>query len=276
MECLRHNRHERRWSLVTIALSVFVAALLTWMLIANQRQRRELLRLASRDPLTGLPNRRCTARLASAALKSASVTLRPVTITLIDLNHFKSIDDRYGREVGDYVLKEFARHAHARLGTSVTLGRWGRAVFMLILPDATLHAAVATLGQLRTMTGEIPLPDASCGPKVTFSVGLVSCNGPVKSLNEIVASAEAALDEARQGKLNLWRLDNKGCRGVTSGVLRPRYVKLDSETIATQKHRNRARTSIAAIPKWHQANQAFSGHRSCSNERAKSIIYSFS
>ena len=276
MECLRHHTHERQWSLVTIALSVFVAALLTWMLIANKRQRRELLRLASQDPLTGLPNRRCTARLASAALESASVTLRPVTITLIDLNHFKRIDDRYGREVGDYVLKEFARHARTRLGTSATLGRWSRAVFMLILPDATLHAAVATLGQLRTVTGEIPLPDASCGPKVTFSVGLVSCDRPVKSLNEIIASAEAALDEARQGKLNLWRFDNNSCRSVTSGVLRPRYVKSDSEAIATQEHRNRARTSIAAMPKWHQANQAFSDHRSCSNERAKRVSYSLS
>jgi diguanylate cyclase len=223
MERLLRDKHERLWSLVTVVLRILTAALLTWMLIANQRQRRELLRLASRDTLTGLPDRRCTAELASAVLDSASVTGRPVTIALIDLDHFKIINDRCGDAVGDYVLKEFARIARARLRTSETLGRWGGEAFLLVLPDAKLNAAVAMLRQLRAATADIRLPDAARGLKVTFSAGLASRRRNVQSLNAIIASADAALCEAKQGGRNLSRLDPESYRTAASGVRKSLY-----------------------------------------------------
>jgi len=218
MERLQRHKHERHWSLLTLMMNVLAAALLTWMVIATQRQRRELLRRASRDPLTGLPNRRYMAMLASAALDAASITRRSVTIALIDLDHFKSINDRCGHAVGHYVLKEFARRA--RLRASETLGRWGDGLFLLILPDAKLNAAVATLRQLQAATADIPLPD---GLKVTFSAGLSSRRSNVLSLNEIIACADAALYEAKQGGRNLWRLDDESYRSAASGVLKSLY-----------------------------------------------------
>jgi diguanylate cyclase (GGDEF)-like protein len=277
MECLPRRKHERHWSLVTFVLGALAAALLTWMLIANRRQRREQLRLANQDPLTLLPNRRCTAKLASAALESASVTLRPVTIALIDLNHLKSFSNHCGQEVGDYVLKEFARRACARLRTSETLGRWGPEVLLLILPDTTLHAAVATLGRLRTVTGDIPLPDVARGLKVTFSAGLASRTGNVQSLNEVIASAEAALYEARQRGLNLWlRLDHEICQTATSGVLRSLYAEPDAGRTTTQEHRGRACSAVAGIPTWDHSNQAIDDRRLRSSERARRTNHSLS
>ena len=275
MQRLRRHKHERQWSLVTVALGIFVAALLTWMLIANQRQRRELLRLANQDPLTLLPNRRCAAKLARAALDSAAVTLRPVTIALIDLDHLKNINDRCGHEVGEYVLKEFARRARARLRTFDTLGRWGCQVFLLVLPDASIHAAAAILGQLRTTAGEIPLPGAARDLKVTFNVGLASCRRTVQSLNEIIASAESALYEARRGGLNLSRPDRETCRSAASGVLKTLYAEPDAGRTTTQKHR-RARTAVAGSLAWDHSNQATGDRRTRSNERAKRASYSLS
>ena len=113
MERRQLHRHELFWRPVIVVLRVLVAALLTWMLIANRRQRRERLHIASQDPLTGLPNRRCTANLARAVLDSAAVSLNPVTIALIDLVNLKRINARCGHDVGEYVLKEFARRARA-------------------------------------------------------------------------------------------------------------------------------------------------------------------
>jgi diguanylate cyclase (GGDEF)-like protein len=276
MKRLRRHNHERHWSLVTVVLSVLVAMLLTWMLMANRRRRRELLRFASRDPLTGLPNRRCTAKLASAALDSASITLRPVTIALIDLDHFTSINDRCGHEVGDYVLKEFAQRVRARLRTSATLGRWGGDVFLLILPDVKLHTAVATLGKLRTVTGEIPLPDTVRELKVTFSAGLASCRRSVQSLNEIIASAEAALCEARQGGLNFWRFDHETCRTAASGVLKSLYTEPGAGHAASQERRSRARTSVGGIPVWDHSIQTTGDLRLRSNVRTKRATYTLS
>jgi diguanylate cyclase (GGDEF)-like protein len=228
MERLQRHKHERHWSLLTLMMSVLAAALLTWMVIATQRQRRELLRRASRDPVTGLPNRRYTATLASAALDAASVTRRSVTIAFIDLDHFKSINDRCGNAVGNYVLKEFARRA--RLRASETLGRWGDGLFLLILPDAKLNAAVATLRHLQAATADIPLPDTARGLKLTFSAGLSSRRSNVLSLNEIIACADAALYEAKQGGRNLWRLDHETYRAAASGVLKSLYGEAGRKT----------------------------------------------
>lgn len=122
-ERLRHRKQELRWMLMIIALAGIVVALLTSMLIANWRYRRELLRLAHQDTLTGLPNRRCTRERAAAAL--ASARHRPMTIALIDLDHFKSINDRCGHSAGDRVLLEFARLTREVLRATDTLGRWG-------------------------------------------------------------------------------------------------------------------------------------------------------
>ena len=111
------------------------------MLIANLRYRRNLVRLAEQDSLTGLPNRRRTGEIATTALSSATIRHQPVTIALIDLDHFKSINDRCGHVLGDQVLKEFGKLTRKVLRTSNTLGRWGGEEFLLILPDAPLDTA---------------------------------------------------------------------------------------------------------------------------------------
>jgi diguanylate cyclase (GGDEF)-like protein len=276
MERRQLHRHELFWRPVIVVLRVLVAALLTWMLIANRRQRRERLHIASQDPLTGLPNRRCTANLARAVLDSAAVSLNPVTIALIDLVNLKRINARCGHDVGEYVLKEFARRARARLRTSAAIGRWGQQAFLLILPDVSIHAAVAMLAQLQAVTGEIPLPEAARDLKMTFNVGLASCSRTVPSMDEIIASAESALYEARQGGLNFWRLGHGSCRTATSPGLNALYAKPDAGRTAAREHRNRASTSGAGIATWHHARQAISDQRSCSNEQAKRVIYPLS
>ena len=103
---------------------MLVIVLLTYILIANLRHRRELVRLARQDGLTALPNRRRTAELATAALNHAIENQRPLTVAVIDLDHFKTINDRCGHATGDYVLKEFARPVamHCARATSSAAG----------------------------------------------------------------------------------------------------------------------------------------------------------
>ena len=86
-----------------------VIALLIYFLVTNLRYRQQLVRLASQDGLTGLPNRRRTAELATDALAAATETEKPLTVAIIDMDHFKFINDRCGHATGDYVLREFAR-----------------------------------------------------------------------------------------------------------------------------------------------------------------------
>ena len=222
-ERLVRRRQELRFTVTIIALGGFLMALLAWMLIANLRYRRELLRLAEQDSLTGLPNRRRTAEKATNALTSATARLRPVTIALIDLDHFKSINDHYGHAVGDHVLKEFARLTGSVLRASDTLGRWGGEEFLLILPDTELDCAVATIHHMRSATANMQLPDTARGLHVSFSAGLATRTQAVQSLDEVVAAADVALYEAKNGGRNLVRLDHETYRAAASSVLRALY-----------------------------------------------------
>jgi diguanylate cyclase (GGDEF)-like protein len=222
-ERLELRKRELTWTIAVIALVSLVMALLMRLLISNHRYRRELQRLAGQDGLTGLPNRRLTAEKATAAL-AAAAGHRPVSMALIDLDHFKSINDRYGHAVGDHVLREFAQLARKLLRSTDTLGRWGGEEFLLILPDTTIDAAVATVHRMRAATAEMPQVDAACGLVVSFSAGIASRSGTAQSLDEVIACADAALYEAKRAGRNLVRLDPETHRSAESGVLRTIYT----------------------------------------------------
>lgn len=218
-ERLTHRKQELRWTFTIIALAAVIVVLLTWTLIANLRNRRELLRLADQDSLTGLPNRRRTAADAAAALHRAAAGHRPVTIALIDLDHFKSINDRCGHAAGDRVLKEFASITREMLRATDTLGRWGGEEFLLILPDTEVDRAVALIHRMRKATAQISLPETARDRRVSFSAGLASRTTHVQSLEEIVACADAALYEAKMAGRDALRLDGETYQAA-SAVLR--------------------------------------------------------
>jgi diguanylate cyclase (GGDEF)-like protein len=218
-ERLARRRQELRFTIVIIVLGGLLVVLLAWILIANLRHRRELIRLAEHDSLTGLPNRRRTADRATTALVSAPAKLRPVTLALIDLDHFKSINDSYGHAVGDEVLKEFARLSVGALRASDTLGRWGGEEFLLILPDTDLASAVATVLRMRSLTATMRLPQMAHGLRVSFSAGLATRTRSVTSLDEVIAAADVALYEAKHGGRDLVRLDHETYRLATPSML---------------------------------------------------------
>ena len=175
-------------------------ALLSYILIADRRHRRQLVVLANEDPLTGMPNRGHTAQLAATALESAVANGRPLTVALIDFDFFKAINDRCGHAAGDHVLKQFARLSRGALRTGDILGRWGGEEFLLVLPDAPLDAALATIERLRLLALgiQIPCPTPQSGlPRVTFSAGLATTAEGALTLDEIVARADTALYEAK-------------------------------------------------------------------------------
>jgi diguanylate cyclase (GGDEF)-like protein len=222
-ERLERRRHELRFTVAVLALGGLVIGLLAWMLIANRRYHRELLRLAEQDSLTGLPNRRYTAEKATLALTSVTGKCRSVTIALIDLDHFKSVNDKYGHAVGDYVLKEFARLASGALRGTDTLGRWGGEEFLLILPDAELDSAVGTIQRIRSATAHMKVPETARGLHVSFSTGLATRTKAVQSLDEVIAAADVALYEAKNGGRNLVCIDRATYRAAASDVLRTLY-----------------------------------------------------
>jgi diguanylate cyclase (GGDEF)-like protein len=202
----QRQARELRWNAIVVTSGVLVIALLICFLIANRRYRQQLVKLASQDGLTGLPNRRRTAELAAAALDNATATKSPLTIAIIDMDHFKIINDRCGHATGDFVLREFARVGREALRDSDVLGRWGGEEFLLIMPEATLEYAQATLDRMRTLLFGIHLPASGAGLRVSLSAGLATSLRHGWSLDEMIARADAALYTAKNEGRDLVRV----------------------------------------------------------------------
>jgi diguanylate cyclase (GGDEF)-like protein len=205
-----------RWNAIAVASGVLVIALLIYFLLANRRYRQQLVKLASQDSLTGLPNRRRTAELATAAVARAIATEQPLSIALIDLDHFKFINDRCGHATGDFVLKEFARVGREALRDSDVLGRWGGEEFLLVMPGATAEIAQANLERMRTLIFGIRLPASGAGLRVSLSAGLATSVKHGRSLDEMIARADSALYVAKNEGRDLVRVADESYLTTTA------------------------------------------------------------
>jgi diguanylate cyclase (GGDEF)-like protein len=220
------QREQLRWNAVFAMLGAAVILLLGYFLLANRRYRAQLVALANQDPLTGLPNRRRTAELALAALESARTAGEPLTIAVIDMDHFKSINDRCGHGAGDHVLKEFARAGREALRSTDILGRWGGEEFLLVMPNTPIEVAHASLERLRTRMFAIRLPSTGSGLKVSLSAGLAFYDDSTRSLEDLIARADAALYIAKDEGRDLVRIANGNYEVSTTGVRRALRVTL--------------------------------------------------
>jgi diguanylate cyclase (GGDEF)-like protein len=219
-ESAQRQKTELRWVVVATSGSIMAIALLTYLLVTNLRYRKKLVRMATEDNLTGLPNRGRTAALAIEALAASFSAQEPLCIALIDLDRFKTINDRFGHATGDDVLKEFARIAGASLRASDILGRWGGEEFLLVLPNTTLDIAVEILDHLRLQAGLIQLPGDASGLRVSISAGLAATGEEACSLDEIVARADVALYNAKDSGRDLVRYAEESFRSASTGVRR--------------------------------------------------------
>jgi diguanylate cyclase (GGDEF)-like protein len=220
LEVSREQSHRQalalRWNAIVVTSGVLVIALLIYFLIVNRRYRQQLVKLASQDGLTGLPNRRRTAELATSALADATAMQTPLTIAIIDMDHFKIINDRCGHATGDFVLKEFARVGRESLRESDVLGRWGGEEFLLVMPGATLEIAMASLERMRTLVFGIRLPASGAGMRVSLSAGLATSLRHGRSLDEMIARADSALYVAKNEGRDLVRVADESYLATTA------------------------------------------------------------
>ena len=128
----------------------------------------ELERLAVTDPLTGVLNRREGERVFTAHLVEARRYDMPVSLLMFDLDHFKSINDTYGHQVGDFVLIELAQRITENLRASDTLARWGGEEFVVLMRQCTIVDAAALAERLRAVVADTPFDTVGT---VTVSIG---------------------------------------------------------------------------------------------------------
>jgi diguanylate cyclase (GGDEF)-like protein len=214
------QRSQLRWVIAAAIASVTVIALLTHLLISNLRYRKQLIRLATLDSLTGLPNRGRTAALASEAIATALALKQPLSVALIDLDHFKALNDQFGHATGDRVLKDFARIAAAAVRPTDILGRWGGEEFLLVLPATALDTAAEILERIRRQVALIDQSVKDGNLRVSISAGLATNGDGAVSLDEILARADVALYKAKNSGRDLVCYAEESFQSASTGVRR--------------------------------------------------------
>ena len=153
-------------------------------------------RLATRDDLTGLINRRHMEEVAHLEHRRAQRSGAAPCLCLVDIDHFKRINDQHGHAAGDEALSLFAKHAAAAMRETDVLARWGGEEFLVLLPDTQPHEASMGFERLRRLLSR----DAAWGERVhlrvSFSAGLTAWR-PGESMRDALARADAALYEAK-------------------------------------------------------------------------------
>ena len=174
---------------------------------------------AATDGLTGLPNKRAAADALKRTFAQASTTGAPLALLLLDLDHFKQINDQRGHAVGDQVLANVGTVLRSVLRTRDFAGRNGGEEFAVLLPDTEVPAALNIAERVRAAIAEISLPGADVS--VTASIGVSGFPDHASTLDRLERLADAALYLAKRHGRNRVELAEPAAVNATAGLPEP-------------------------------------------------------
>lgn len=158
----------------------------------------KLEQLAMEDPLTGLNNRRVFDERFRQEFGRAKRHKHDLTVVMLDIDHFKSVNDTYGHPVGDEVLKRIAAHLKATVRASDILARLGGEEFCMVLPESPEKSCVTFLERLRSDISEMEFVTEGRTFRVTCSFGVAGLVADVVSRDVLTERSDAALYQAKQ------------------------------------------------------------------------------
>lgn len=186
----------------SLYLNLAICAMITLVVLSLlhamlKRHQHDTEVLAGLDSLTGLPNRRSFDRTAGQALDDAQREHEPLVALLIDLDHFKALNDTHGHLAGDEVLREFALVLRSSLRQTDILCRWGGEEFIVLLRDVEPARAHEVAEKIRRRTEHLAFAFTDHPLRLTTSIGL-SYRRPDDTLHSLISRADDALYQAKQ------------------------------------------------------------------------------
>ncbi len=193
-------------ALVAASIMLFMSWLLSHFCKLRQtlrEQRGQLLSLAEEarnlamtDELTGLFNRRHMSEQSSVALRRHQRSTTSICLAVLDIDHFKLVNDRHGHHVGDEALAHLAQVLKAQLRTTDLLARWGGEEFLVLLPDASADHARMVLERVLLSLSQTVITPTVPDLRISFSAGIAQWDH-AETLTELVERADQALYQAK-------------------------------------------------------------------------------
>lgn len=177
--------------------ATLLALALTYQFRVGQEQKQRAERLATLDPLTRINNRRAFYDIAGPIWNLSLRHGRSLSVILVDIDHFKRINDAYGHAYGDSVLVETANVLAQTMRGQDIVARWGGEEFILLLPETDLYEAAALAERLRKTVADIRLYHAGVEIKLTASFGVAQRQQHHASLDALISSADGYLYQSK-------------------------------------------------------------------------------
>lgn len=165
--------------------------------IELEKTKEELKKLAMTDPLTGISNRRNFMLRASEELERTKRYNQPLSIMLLDIDNFKAINDTYGHEAGDEVLRSLTNHCLSNLRAIDKFARFGGDEFFALLVQTDQDKANEIAERLRESIERLEIHVDSETINTSVSIGLITTTGDELSVNELIKQADKALYKAK-------------------------------------------------------------------------------
>ena len=188
------------WLTVLSFEALLFTIALAFILLAMAKERTEFRHktAAMVDPLTGIANRRAFLHESTLIMKRQTLDGRPGAVLLVDLDHFKSINDRFGHAIGDRVLQVFAESASANIRNSDVIGRLGGEEFAAVLYDVDRERALIMAERIRSAFAAAAVEVDGRPVMATVSVGMVFNEDSTFDISALLAQADQALYHAKE------------------------------------------------------------------------------
>ncbi|MFN2235665.1 MAG: diguanylate cyclase [Anaerolineales bacterium] len=183
-------------------LTLMTLANQTAVAIENARLFYEVQQLAIIDDLTGIFNRRYLLELSDREFRRAQRFGRNLSLVMMDIDHFKQVNDTFGHAVGDEVLKALAERCQHNIRNVDVLGRYGGEEFVILLPETLLSEAMQITERLCTQISEYPIETSIGQVNLTASFGIACYSPDVKDLYVLLRNADIALYSAKRNGRN--------------------------------------------------------------------------
>jgi diguanylate cyclase (GGDEF)-like protein len=183
-------------------LTLMTLANQTAVAIENARLFYEVQQLAIIDDLTGIYNRRYLLELSDREFRRAQRFGRNLSLVMMDIDHFKQINDTFGHAVGDEVLEALAQRCQNNIRNVDVLGRYGGEEFVILLPETVLSEAIQITERLCTQISEFPFETSVGLVNLTASFGIASYHIEIEDLYALLKNADIALYSAKRNGRN--------------------------------------------------------------------------
>ena len=194
----QQQEQEKTWLLI-ISLSVILILVVAAFLILQTKNQNRFKTLALRDSLTNSPNRRAVLKFAQESFEQAKTHKRDLAIAIVDLDHFKKLNDTFGHDTGDCALINFSKACHQELRQHDGFGRYGGEEWLFVFHDTSKEQISEIFNRIKITLNNMPCPGLSENHPIHFSMGAARYDANIdENLNALIKRADQKLYDAKE------------------------------------------------------------------------------